>query len=153
MKKANIVSSIIGMGLSVTFFVITLGFRQFRNVPIGPEFFPRWLTIGLFLCSAALFIKSIRAPSSRSPTLSLFDKGIQRMIIAVAITVAYAFSWIYLGFLVSTPLGLFGFMFLLGFRKYRLMIIYSFSATLVIFFLFSYVLNIRMPMGFLTGIL
>lgn len=163
MKKANIVAAIIGMGLSVVVYTITLGFKQFKNVPIGPEFFPRWLAIGLFICSAVLLVQAIRvkpaAPKSPladdrpAPTLSVFDKGIQRLLIGVAIIVVYAFSWNLLGFVIATPLGLFALMFLLGLRRYAVMITFSLGAMLVIFCAFRYLLGIDMPLGFLYGIL
>ena len=156
MKKANIVAAIIGMGLSAAVFIVTLGFRKFRNVPVGPEFFPRWLAIGLFICSAALLIQALRtkrADDSPAPTLSLFDKGMQRLLIGVAIIALYAFLWNSLGFIIATPLGLFALMFLLGLRRYRVMIAFSFGAMIVIFCAFRYLLGIDMPLGILYGLI
>ena len=156
MKKANIVAALIGMGFSTGIFIITLGFRKFRNVPIGPEFFPRWLAIGLFTCSVVLLVQAIRtkpAADSSAPTLSFFDKGIQRLLIGMAVIVVYAFSWNFLGFIIATPLGLFALMFVLGLRRYPAMIAFSFGAMIVIFCAFRYLLGIDMPMGILYGIL
>jgi putative tricarboxylic transport membrane protein len=153
-KKANIAAAITGMGCSSAAFIITLGFKQFKNVPVGPEFFPRWLTIGLFVCSAALLVQSVRAKSAGgpSPTLSPFDQGMRRLLIGVAIIVVYGISWDFLGFIVATPLGLFALMVLLGLRNFRKMIIFSLSAMIVIFCAFRYLLGINMPMGFLEGL-
>jgi putative tricarboxylic transport membrane protein len=154
MKKANIVAAIIGMGLSAAVFIVTLGFRKFRNVPVGPEFFPRWLAIGLFVCSAALLVQALRMTGdSHAPTLSLFDKGMQRLLAGVAIIGLYAFLWNSLGFVIATPLGLFGLMFLLGLRRYRVMIAFSFGAMIVIFCAFRYLLGIDMPLGILYGLI
>ena len=156
MKKANIVAAIIGMGFSSVVFIITLGFRKFRNVPVGPEFFPRWLAIGLFVCSVALLIQTMRMKSAAdrpAPTLSFFDKGMQRLLIGIAIIVVYAFSWSFMGFIVMTPFGIFALMFVLGLRRYRAMIAFSFGAMIVIFCAFRYLLGIDMPLGILYGIL
>ena len=156
MKKANIVAALVGMGLSAAVFIATLGFRKFRNVPIGPEFFPRWLAIGLFVCSVALLIQALRTrreDDGPAPTLSIFDKGIQRLLAGLGIIALYAFLWDSLGFIIATPLGLFGLMFLLGLRRYRVMIAFSFGAMIVIFCAFRYLLGIDMPLGFLYGIL
>jgi putative tricarboxylic transport membrane protein len=154
-KKANIIAAIIGMAFSSTVFIITLGFKKFKNVPIGPEFFPRWLAIGLFVCSAVLLIQAIKikpAGDRPAPTLSLFDRGMLRLLAGAAIIVVYAISWNFLGFIISTPLVLFGLMFLLGLRRYPVMIIFSLSATVVIFCAFRYLLGIDMAMGFLYGV-
>ena len=156
MKKANIVAAIIGMGFSVGVFIVTLGFRKFRNVPVGPEFFPRWLAIGLFICSAVLLVQAIKtkpANDASAPTLSLFDKGMQRLLIGIAIIVVYAFSWNFLGFIIATPFGIFALMFLLGLRRYPVMIAFSFGAMIVIFCAFRYLLGIDMPLGILYGII
>ena len=156
MKKANIIAAIIGMGFSSTVYIMTLGFKKFKNVPIGPEFFPQWLAIGLFACSAALLIQALRvkpAGDRPAPTLSLFDKGIQRLLIGVAIIVVYALSWNFLGFVIATPLGLFALMFVLGLRRYRVMIAFSLGAMIVTFCAFRYLLGIDMPLGFLYGLM
>ena len=156
MKKANIIAGIIGMGFSSAVYIATLGFRKFKNVPIGPEFFPRWLAIGLFICSAVLLVQAIRAKSadnSPAPTLSFFDKGIQRLLIGVGIIVVYAVSWNFLGFIIATPLGLFALMFLLGLRRYPVMIVFSLGAMIVIFCAFRYLLGIDMPLGILYGLI
>ena len=156
MKRANIVAALIGMGFSSAVFIVTLGFRKFKNVPIGPEFFPRWLAIGLFACSAALLVQALRTKSADNrpaPTLSIFDKGMQRLLAGVAIIVLYAFLWDSLGFVIITPFGLFALMFLLGLRRYRVMIVFSLGAMIVIFCAFRYLLGIDMPVGILYGIL
>jgi putative tricarboxylic transport membrane protein len=155
MKKANIIAAIIGMGFSVGVFIITLGFKKFKNVPVGPEFFPRWLAIGLFACSVALIIQALRvkpAEDRPAPTLSLRDRGILRLLAGVAIIVVYAISWNFLGFIIATPLAVFGLIFLLGLRRYPVMIVFSVSAMTVIFCAFRYLLGIDMPMGFLYGL-
>ena len=156
MKKANLIAAVIGMGFSATMFIITLGFKKFKNVPVGPEFFPRWLSIGLFVCSAVLLVQALKAApagNKASPTLSLRDPGIRRLLVGAAIIVVYAACWNLMGFLLATPLALFALMFLLGLRSYWVMAILSLSAMVVIFCAFRYLLGIDMPMGFLDGVL
>jgi putative tricarboxylic transport membrane protein len=156
MKKANIIAAITGMAVSSGMFIITLGFKKFRNVPVGPEFFPRWLSIGLFICSAALFVQALRvkpADDRGAPTLSFLDQGMRRLLAGAVIIVIYAISWNFLGFVIATPLALFALMFLLGLRRYRGMVIFSLGAVIVIFCAFRYLLGINMPMGFLEGIM
>jgi putative tricarboxylic transport membrane protein len=154
-KKANIIAAIIGMGFSLAVFVITLRFKQFKNVPVGPEFFPRWLAVGLFICSGALLVQALKvkpAEDRPAPTLSLFDKGMVRLLSGAAITVIYAISWNFLGFIIATPLVLLGLMALLGIRRFPIMIIFSLSVTAVVFCAFRYLLGIDMPLGFLDGL-
>jgi putative tricarboxylic transport membrane protein len=154
-KKANIIAAVMGMGFSFAVFVITLSFKQFKNVPVGPEFFPRWLAIGLFICSGALLVQALRvkpAEDHPAPTLSLSDKGMLRLLSGVAIIVIYAISWNFLGFIIATPLVLLSLMTLLGIRRLPIMIIFSLGVMVVVFYAFRYLLGIDMPLGFLDGL-
>jgi putative tricarboxylic transport membrane protein len=156
MKKANVIAAIMGMGFGATMFAITLGFKKFKNVPVGPEFFPRWLAVGLFICSLTLLVQAFMikpADNKPAPTLSLFDRGMQRLLVGAVLVVVYAACWNLLGFILATPVALFALMFLLGLRRYRVMVVFSLGAVVVIFCAFRYLLGIDMPMGFLDGLL
>ena len=156
MKKANIVCGLVGMSFSAFAFIRTLSFRQFPLVPIGPEFFPRHMAIGLFVCSAVLVIQSLvkkNKKNEKAPTISPFDKGMQRLFVGIAIIIAYALLWEPLGFLIATPLAMAALMLLLGYRRYIMIAVFSLGTTLVIFGAFSFFLNVFMPAGILRGLL
>ena len=156
MKKANIVCGLVGMAFSAAAFIKTLSFRQFKNVPVGPEFFPRYLAAGLFVCSTILLIQAIMAnpkKDKKAPTISPLDKGMQRLFIGIAIIVVYALCWEPVGFLIATPLAMAGMMLLLGYRKYLMMVIFSLGTTIVVFGAFRIFLNVDMPMGLLESLL
>jgi len=144
------------MAFSAFAFIRTLGFRRFPLVPIGPEFFPRQLAIGLFICSTILVIQSLVAKSQKSektPTISPLDKGMQRLFAGIGIIIVYALLWEIVGFLIITPIAMAAIMLLLGYRKYLMMAIFSLGTTLVIFAAFSLFLNVNMPLGILRGLL
>jgi putative tricarboxylic transport membrane protein len=144
------------MIFSVVAFSMTLSFKQFQNVPVGPEFFPRYLAAGLFICCLVLLIQQVRAGlknDTPAPTISLKDKGMQRLLAGAAIIVIYALCWEPLGFIAATPLALFGLMFLLGLRRYPVMVIFSLAAMFVIFGAFRFFLGIDMPLGILDSLL
>ena len=156
MKKANLVSAIVGMAFSATAYILTLSFKQFKNVPVGPEFFPRYLATGLFICSAVLLIQAIRAnpkKDKKAPTISPLDKGMQRLFAGIAIIIVYALFWEPVGFIIATPLAMVGMMILLGYRKYMMMIIFSLGTTVVVFGAFKVFLNVDMPLGLLEFLL
>ena len=156
MKTANIICGLVGMAFSATAFIVTFSFRQFKNVPIGPEFFPRYLATGLFICSAVLFIQAFLTDpkkDKKAPTISPLDKGMQRLFAGIAIIVAYALCWEFLGFIIATPLAMAGMMLLLGYRRYLMMVIFSLGTTLVIFGAFRVFLNVDMPLGLLESLL
>jgi putative tricarboxylic transport membrane protein len=155
MKKANIAAAFTGMGFSAAAFIKTLSFKQFKNVPVGPEFFPRWLAAGLFVCSGALLVQALGmrpGESPPAPTLSPLDRGMRRLFAGAGIIVLYALLWEVLGFLIVTPLAVFALMFLLGLRKFPLMISFSLGAALVIFGAFRFLLGIDMPVGIMESL-
>ena len=156
MRKANFFCALVGMVFSATAFAMTFGFRQFKNVPVGPEFFPRYLAAGLFICSLALLLQAIKANpknDKKAPTISPLDKGMQRLFGGIGVIVVYALCWDVLGFIIATPLAMAGIMLLLGFRKYRKIALFSLGATVVVFSAFRFFLNVDMPLGFLEGLL
>jgi putative tricarboxylic transport membrane protein len=155
MKTADMVCALIGMLFSGGAFAMTLFFKKFKNVPVGPEFFPRWLAIGLFICSAALFVQALRRPVSAdkpAPSISPRNKGIQRLLIGMAVILIYAVTWELVGFPITTPLALFGLMFLLGLRRYPVMICFALGATAAVFCAFKFLLGIDMPLGALENV-
>jgi len=152
MRKANIISALIFMCLSVYVVATALTFKKFKNVPVGPEFFPKYLGIGLFICSGVLLVQSIYSKDeSKASTISPMDKGIQRVLLGLLIMVAYLYLWPALGFLVVTPILLFLMMYLLQIRNYKLMFAIAIGVSLVIFLVFKLLLGIEMPLGILVG--
>ncbi len=151
MRKANIIAGGIGIFFSAAAFFKTFTFKQFKNVPVGPEFFPRALAVALFICCLVLVIQNIidKNNTEAAPTLSLKNKDIQRMLIGLAIIIATAFLWSILGFLIVTPFTIFGLMLLLGKRDWIKMVIISVAVTAVVFLAFRFLLGIEMPMGLL----
>lgn len=152
MKKANIISAIIGMAFSLICFLDTFTFKQFKNVPVGPEAFPRALAVGLFLCCLALLVtnlKTTEANKAPAPTLSLKDAWIRNALLALVVITVYALLWEPVGFLIVTPFALFALIYLMGKRQWRLMIIVSVAAPIVVWALFRYLLGITLPMGVL----
>ena len=162
MKKANIVCGLVGMTFSAVVFIRTLGFREFPNVHMGPEAFPRLMAAGLFICSLILVIQAIilmpqkaangsAAQTEGSPAST--KKSMLRLLIGVVIIILYAWAWQPVGFLVTTPFAMFAIMFLVGFREYLKMIIFSLLTPAVIFYAFSFFLNVNMPLGILRNVI
>lgn len=152
MKKANIISAVIGMIVSAAAFGYTFTFKQFKNVPVGPEFFPRVLAIALFIFCVLLLLTNLKTSETNNksaPTMSLKNRGMQKALAGLAIVVVYALLWEVLGFLIITPIAIFLMTLLLGKRSYIKMIIVAVGATAIVFLAFKYLLGIQMPLGFM----
>ena len=152
MKKANIISAVIGMIVSAAAFGYTFTFKQFKNVPVGPEFFPRVLAIALFIFCVLLLLTNLKTSETNNksaPTMSLKNRGMQKALAGLAIVVVYALLWEVLGFLIITPIAIFLMTLLLGKRSYIKMIVIAVGATAIVFLAFKYLLGIQMPLGFM----
>ena len=84
MKKSNIVCALIGMIVSGFAFGYTFTFKKFKNVAVGPEFFPRALAVLLFACCLVLLVQNLIpllkgvSDTKENPTLSLRNPGIHQ---------------------------------------------------------------------------
>ena len=152
MKKVNIISAVIGMIVSAAAFGYTFTFKQFKNVPVGPEFFPRVLATALFIFCALLLLTNLKTSESNkksAPTMSLKNRGMQKALAGLAIVVIYALLWEVLGFLIITPIAIFLMTLLLGKREYIKMTVIAIGASAIVFIAFKYLLGIQMPLGFM----
>lgn len=131
---------------------MTFSFKKFKNVPVGPEVFPRALAVALFLCCLVLLLHNLRATEENkqpAPTLSLKDEYIRRALVATLAITVYAMLWEPVGFLIITPFALFFLTYLMGKRDWAKMAIVSVIMPIVAWGVFRYLLGITLPMGVL----
>lgn len=148
MPFADRIAGAIGMLFGGVAFYLSTHFKQFRNVPVGPEVFPQIMASGLILCSAALVIRSFLVKDTKqAPTLSLRDKGMRHMLMTVGIVVVFIVLWDIAGFLILSPLGLFALMAITGFRSYPKMALIALVLSALVWLLFWQVLSIELPLG------
>lgn len=148
-RFSDIICASVGVLLGAAAIEMTTHFKQFTNVPVGPEVFPRIMATGLILCSLALLLQAAlrKAASESAPTLSLRDRGIQRMLIAAVLIVAFFLLWETVGFLILAPITLFLLMLDMDFRKFGRMALLSLGISVAVWLLFWQVLVIELPLG------
>ena len=148
MPFANRVAGGIGILIGGAALWMTVGFKQFRNVPVGPEVFPQIMSVALILFSAILLVQSFFIKDRRrAPTLSLRDIGIQRMLMMLGIVVLMFLLWDTVGFLILPPLALFLLMAVSGARNVMKMALLSLGISIVVWLLFWKVLVIEISLG------
>ncbi len=155
MKKANLVASIIGIGLSIYVFFKASTFSKAPGTITGPGFFPMAIAVGLLIVSFLIILQQVlvkvdKKTDKKMNTLSLKDEGIRRSFISLVSTIAYVLIMPYLGFITATVLYLFFLMFLLNNRAYVKMGIISVLVSICVFLIFKTILNITLPAGLLV---
>lgn len=148
MQFADCVAALLGMGLGAVAIYMTLSFKKFKNVPVGPEVFPRIMAVGLMVCSLVLFLQAMVKKSKKAaPTLSLKDRGIRHVLLGIALMAAFYLLWKPLGFLILSPLVLLGLMLLADYRRWTVMAVVAVLVTVAVWLLFWQVLSIELPVG------
>lgn len=106
--------------------------------------------IGIILCVISLFSKPKQNKVSQESTESSSEEaqGIS-FIKSFGLIIAYLLSMIVLGFLVSTVLMLFSMSALLGYRKYKITVMFSVITTAILYSSFVYLFYVRLPVGLL----
>lgn len=113
---------------------------------IGPAFFPRLLTVLGIVLAALLVLKPAGAGKGKAA-----DQGSDiTALVPAAMLLGYALIFEYLGFLLATPLFLLVAFRYLGHPGWAGAAGYSITVTAVLFGLFKYVLDIRLPLGLLS---
>lgn len=111
---------------------------------IGPAFFPRLLTVLGILLGILLFVQGV--PDAKKEKLAEEGSDITALVPA-AMLLAYALVFEPLGFLLATPLFLVITFRYLGHPSWAGIFGYSAAVTAVVFVLFKYLLDIRLPLG------
>lgn len=111
---------------------------------IGPAFFPRLLTVLGILLSVLLLVQGAHAAKKDKAG----DEGSDMTaLVPAAMLLAYGLVFEPLGFLLATPLFLVIAFRYLGHPSWAGIFGYSAAVTAVVFGLFQYLLDIRLPLG------
>lgn len=152
MKTADLVGGAIGILLS------TIVFWQSSIMPadvvmkIGPGFFPSFLSGGLFIFSALLFISAFRGKSKGGNTpLNLSEKGPQRGLVMLAAAVVFTAVMEPLGFIPTAIVFLTLMMLVMGIRKPVIIVCAPTLITVAVWALFEKLLHLSLPAGILSG--
>lgn len=150
MAYPDIIGGALGICISIYIFIETSKFPKDVLMGVGPSYFPRILAITLLIASGGMIMNTILKDSKTAyEIIDIRDKGIQRALLSLLITIVYCISLRFIGFIISSLIYLFIMMYLLKNRKYVRMIVVSCGVTLGVYFVFKGILNITLPTGFL----
>ncbi len=145
MKKVDILVALILV--PVCAYVFYESTRWPKQALIGaPTLIPRGVSAFLLLASGMLML---RALTGRSLDLEAALSGADRRRVGLCalLTGAYAAVVAYVGFLVSTFLYLLFFGLIVGERRLRRLVLFALLVPIVIYLIFSTILNVPLPEG------
>lgn len=135
--------------LIVSFFLLYIA-RDLRlpeaiGYKVGDDLWPEIVLIGLIIMSVLSLVfgwKKQAEVSVKEPHASWV-----RLLVVIGMSLVYAYSLQYIGFLSLTPFFAGAFMYILGLRKILSLIGLSILMTAAFFFLFRIVLSVPLPLG------
>ena len=119
---------------------------QVASEDVGPKMFPYCCAGGLVLCGLGKFLTSKNAKSK--PFLD--RQGWIRLIIIFLVMAAYVAGLTYLGFIITTPIMLFGLTCMLADGKKLIwwqVLLFSIIMTAAVYFAFTKLMNVMLPAG------
>ncbi len=137
-------SAMIALGLYVILTART--FPEGTGGVLGPGFFPILLGILLIGLSA---LQLFNTRKEKAVATAFLTESTKRVLFACLIIIGYMAGIAILGFLISTPLFLFGIMWFFSVRKWSTLLISSIATTAVLYFVFLKFLSVSLPAGIL----
>lgn len=156
MKKANYIFCGIIFAIAIFFIAIALNYPKASaygtGVP-GPGLWPICVSIVMLFCVLLLFIKQIKAKKDKDvedEKIELWNKNTKRVYICMVILALYVAVLKYLGFIVATIPMLFIFIYWFAKKKWYITLLISVIVTLVVYYVFRYVLNVSIGFGLIA---
>ncbi|MGL5122785.1 MAG: tripartite tricarboxylate transporter TctB family protein [Fusobacteriaceae bacterium] len=146
MLKADRIFSVILGVISIIIFYLSSNFESgfIIDSGLGADFFPKSVSIILFILSSILFFKSF---STKEYSKGIFSKNSK----ILGITLCYFFVYIVLiniiGYLLATILFLIGMFKFLKIKSNKFILFYSLIFSILIWYIFNNIFNINLPIG------
>jgi putative tricarboxylic transport membrane protein len=150
-KNAGEIGITIALGIIALTFYLLATFKQTVNpMDPGPSLFPRLLSVLLLLlCVGQLAVSFRKKPQPKTENdaeSSLPNKVVLLYVFgALALTIVYVYVFTDIVYPVTTAIYLFALMYLLGIRKWHVLILVSTLYTAITFYLYGEVLMIPLP--------
>jgi len=144
MKRANIISSLIVMVISVFFYYNTLGFKKLNTADVGPAAMPRLFSIILMVLGIILFTQSFLDKENRKA------KKIEKIIfVLTGVFLMYVFLIPVLGFYSTTIFFILIMLFITKTKQITFYLFVPLFSCIFVFAFFEYFLTVPVPKGIL----
>jgi len=145
MKVGSIFVSLIFMIFASVIFVQAQALGPGVGGDVGAGFFPRVISVMTIVCGIVVIVQELK---KNSPEMILNAQAKIALGLG-AITFAYVYLMNLIGFVIITPIFIFGFLFLLQQRRIISMVLFSVALTAGVYLVFRVALNVRLATSFL----
>jgi len=148
-KKIDISVGSVLCVLSVAIFLYAGTYKGSGVSNYGPNVFPQFLAVMLFITSVLLIVNAVKG-KSQTDLEGINLAGFIRTSITVGISIAYLIVMQFIGFFVSTFIFLYVMIQYLGQKSLVTRLISSFAVSIIVYLIFKDFLKIPLPSGFLS---
>lgn len=151
MVKADIITSIVFILLSIYVYISSLKFPKTEIQLTGPAFYPQIISILLIITSIAIIIRGVKKLKAEGDTLMQKIQNWKRVLMVMVATFIYVIVLRTLGFLITTFLYLTILILLMQPEKSKIKVSILISAAMtgVIYLIFSVLFSASLPRGIL----
>jgi putative tricarboxylic transport membrane protein len=153
-KKGEIILNTIWVIFSASLFVIAIPYADIKTLdPIGPHVFPKLMSVVIFICAIINLISVIlKRETGIQQDKKINIKNIIQLVLVIIAGGFYIVIVPWLGYFFSTALLMIGLIEIQKEVKLWLNIFVSVSFSMFLYLVFSMILNILLPHGFLKFI-
>lgn len=134
----------LSLGIFVSILSLQLGIGNIRNP--GPGLFPFGLGIIFVLLSVFILLEALLSPALKDSRDILATVNFQKVIVVVAVLVAYALSLRFLGYPIAMAAALALLFRIGGYRSWARIMLYAAAIVILTHFMFSS-LGVQLPRG------
>jgi hypothetical protein len=151
MKKYNIGISILLVVLSALIYYGTRNYEKIVSKAPGAGFWPRALAVVLIVLAVILLIETLVSDKYKSDSKPPFDfksPAMKRVYVMLGVFAVYAIILYLLGFVIASLLFIPAVMYALRERNKKVMLLTSVALTGSVYFFFSILLRVTLPLPF-----
>ncbi|KGX88100.1 hypothetical protein N781_11485 [Pontibacillus halophilus JSM 076056 = DSM 19796] len=149
LKTLNQKVSIVLLVLSAGYLYLTFNLKEYPYVPIDSDFIPKVLGYILIALSILLYFDRSSESDKEKAKRQVSKEDVLALVGVGALIILYIVLFEWLGFLLTTALFVFSCSWALGYRRILSLVLVSVLFPSVLYYLFNYLLQIRLPEGIL----
>jgi hypothetical protein len=143
--RQDMIAGVVIILIGLAAFILALG------MPGKAPMFPKLVSCGLMIMGALMVVFSIRKIKKDTPTeekAANLDE-FKSPVIVLALLILYVLAVIYIGFYISTPIMLVGYMWFMGIRNKKTILVTTVIVMAFVYCLFTLQLGVPLPKGIL----
>lgn len=153
-KKGEIILNVIWVIFAASVYIITIPYADIKTLdPIGPHVFPKLLSTVILICATInLILSLLKRETSIQQDKKIDIKTIIQLVLIIIAGGLYITIMPWLGYFLGTALLMICLIEIQGGIKFWLNVSISMGFSMILYLVFSMILNILLPHGFLKFI-